>query len=49
MITSINEWNFSRNFKKNISKYTPDPIDPIDMGPNDIFVFGSNTEGLKRF
>jgi len=26
-------------------KYTPDPIDVNDMGENDIFVFGSNTEG----
>ena len=45
MITTINEWVFSKNFKKNISKYTPDPINPKDMGPKDIFVFGSNTEG----
>lgn len=26
-------------------KYTPDPINKKDMGENDIFVFGSNTEG----
>jgi len=26
-------------------EYTPDPIDPKNMGPDDIFVFGSNTEG----
>lgn len=28
--------------------YTPDPIDPNSMTENDIFVFGSNTEGLHR-
>lgn len=38
--------NFINRFRKPKEKrYTPDPIDPKDMGPNDIFVFGSNTEG----
>ncbi len=27
------------------SIYTPDPIDVDDFGPNDVFVFGSNTQG----
>lgn len=26
--------------------YTPDPINKKDMGENDIFIFGSNTEGI---
>jgi len=29
----------------NTVEYTPDPIDASTMGPNDIFVFGSNTMG----
>jgi len=41
MITSINEWNLYKKTKPN----TPDPINATAMGPNDIFVFGSNTEG----
>lgn len=41
MITSINEWNLYKKTKPN----TPDPINVTAMGPNDIFVFGSNTEG----
>ena len=44
MITSIKEY---REYMDNI-EYTPDPIDPSTMGPNDIFVFGSNTEGQHR-
>jgi len=39
--------NFYKDFKPYYGSgiYTPDPIDPGKMGPNDIFVFGSNTEG----
>lgn len=39
--------NFYKDFKPyyGAGEYTPDPIDPTIMGPNDIFVFGSNTEG----
>ena len=28
-----------------VKTYTPDPIDPTNMTDNDVFVFGSNTEG----
>lgn len=45
MITTINEFRFFQNFFNRKKKHTPDPIDPSTMGPNDIFVFGSNTEG----
>lgn len=51
MITTINEWKFLDNlFKRNkriVPQYTPDPI-PANADwwwPNDIFVFGSNTQG----
>lgn len=52
MITTINEWKwfnnlFSREKKRNIPEYTPDPI-PSDAHwwtDKDIFVFGSNTQG----
>ena len=41
MITSINEFRRYKKLKPN----TPDPINSTAMGPNDVFVFGSNTEG----
>ena len=39
--------DFYKDFRPYYSsgQYTSDPINKAEMGPNDIFVFGSNTEG----
>lgn len=50
IITTINEWKWFNNLfksKRNIPQFTPDPI-PANADwwtDNDVFVFGSNTQG----